>query len=509
MRGRRTVRRFASIGIVALALGARAQSAEAPSPVTRVHAIATGIAACWRPPHDDDQVTVRISFTREGAVIGEPRIVFVRSSGGRADDAALARSMMAAIRDCTPLQFLRSARRGDRGSGSEYSLHRSQPGDHRRPTLMNCRPASLYGVHTKSNSRYLFKEFREAVEFSCCVKRGRKIQAKGRKIKERGKQNPSLSEEKSKLFPSANSSLFKELRRPLAFFGLLRRNKIKRRMCNWRARPRIAVRGSTAVSVLVTLGLAKRSDHGVMNHLSGDRTIRRIYSESQEDVDELWLTAFAMARRARPPRVWPREGRQSRTPLRDAWFCGAADPRCNDELSAASQSRRAARDPLIRRASPATFSRKGRRGAPRRSRSCEFGSLHMARAALARWPSELRARCSEIALVNSPDLRVSAGCFEGRRRDSMAPGGGAMFGRVLFVTILGVAVTLLGSFALVERLPAPAPVSSPLRAPSRRPASRPMRRRRRRPSANHPATARPCFGLTGAANMRPMRSSTV
>jgi hypothetical protein len=110
MRGRQTVQRFASIGIVALSLGARAEAAEAQAPVTRVHGVATGIAACWRPPHDDDQVTVSISFTREGAVIGEPRIVFVRSSSGRADDAALAESMLAAIRDCTPLNF--SARLG-------------------------------------------------------------------------------------------------------------------------------------------------------------------------------------------------------------------------------------------------------------------------------------------------------------------------------------------------------------------------------------------------------------
>jgi hypothetical protein len=110
MQGRQAVRRLASIGIVAVALGARAEPVEAPPPVARVHGVATGLAACWRPPHDDDQVTVSISFTREGAVIGEPRIVFVRSSGGRADDAALADSMMAAIRDCTPLRF--SARLG-------------------------------------------------------------------------------------------------------------------------------------------------------------------------------------------------------------------------------------------------------------------------------------------------------------------------------------------------------------------------------------------------------------
>jgi hypothetical protein len=64
---------LAAIGIVvALALGAQAKPAEDRPPlVTRVHGIATGIATCWRPPHEDDQVTVRLSFTRDGAVIGE------------------------------------------------------------------------------------------------------------------------------------------------------------------------------------------------------------------------------------------------------------------------------------------------------------------------------------------------------------------------------------------------------------------------------------------------------
>jgi len=121
MRRRKAVWRFASVWIFALALGARAQGAEALSPlVTRVHGIATGIAACWRPPHDDDQVTVRISFTQEGAVIGEPRIVFVQSSGGAADDAALADSMLAAIRDCTPLHF--SARLGSAIAGQVLNI---------------------------------------------------------------------------------------------------------------------------------------------------------------------------------------------------------------------------------------------------------------------------------------------------------------------------------------------------------------------------------------------------
>jgi hypothetical protein len=94
------------IATVARGYGAQAPPAEAPPPwVTRVHGVATGLAACWRPPHDDDQVTVRVSFTRGGAVIGEPRIVFVRSSGGAADDSGLAQSMLRAVRDCTPLHL--------------------------------------------------------------------------------------------------------------------------------------------------------------------------------------------------------------------------------------------------------------------------------------------------------------------------------------------------------------------------------------------------------------------
>jgi hypothetical protein len=106
MQGHRTARRHTAIAIAAFTLGAPASAAEAQRPVVAgVHEIATGIAACWRPLHDTDQVTVRLSFTREGAVINEPRIVFVHSSGGRAGDSALARSMLKAIRDCTPLHF--------------------------------------------------------------------------------------------------------------------------------------------------------------------------------------------------------------------------------------------------------------------------------------------------------------------------------------------------------------------------------------------------------------------
>jgi hypothetical protein len=120
MQGHQMARSLTSIALVALGVAAGALAAEAQPVVSRVHGIATGIAACWRPPHDDDQVTVRASFTRDGAVIGEPRVVFVQSSGGRADDSALADSMKAAIRDCTPLHF--SSRLGSAIAGQVLDI---------------------------------------------------------------------------------------------------------------------------------------------------------------------------------------------------------------------------------------------------------------------------------------------------------------------------------------------------------------------------------------------------
>ena len=107
MQEQRTARLRAAIGIVVtLALAAPASAAQARRPlVAGVHGIATGIAGCWRPPHRRDQVTVRLSFTQDGAVIGEPRIVYAQSSARGGDDAKLAQSMLKAIRACTPLHF--------------------------------------------------------------------------------------------------------------------------------------------------------------------------------------------------------------------------------------------------------------------------------------------------------------------------------------------------------------------------------------------------------------------
>jgi hypothetical protein len=62
------------------------------------------IAACWRAPHQGDQITGQLSFRRDGSIFGKPRINYVKlmdSSSNR----ALTQSALKAIDACLPLQF--------------------------------------------------------------------------------------------------------------------------------------------------------------------------------------------------------------------------------------------------------------------------------------------------------------------------------------------------------------------------------------------------------------------
>ncbi len=76
------------------------------APISLLSDIAPRINACWTPPNIGDQITIRLSFTRDGVPLGRPRITFIKAASGSADgEAALANSIFAALHDCTPLPF--------------------------------------------------------------------------------------------------------------------------------------------------------------------------------------------------------------------------------------------------------------------------------------------------------------------------------------------------------------------------------------------------------------------
>jgi hypothetical protein len=73
-------------------------------PVDLPPEVGPSIAACWRAPHRGDQITVQLSFKRDGSIFGRPRINYVKPADG-SDAQALAESIFKALDACLPLQF--------------------------------------------------------------------------------------------------------------------------------------------------------------------------------------------------------------------------------------------------------------------------------------------------------------------------------------------------------------------------------------------------------------------
>jgi hypothetical protein len=85
---------------------------------------AAQLAACWSPPlprqGETVEATIRFSFNRRGTVIGgAPRVTYVKAGAGQSAEEVRA-SILAAVRDCTPLRF--SASMADSAPGYPLSI---------------------------------------------------------------------------------------------------------------------------------------------------------------------------------------------------------------------------------------------------------------------------------------------------------------------------------------------------------------------------------------------------
>jgi hypothetical protein len=68
------------------------------------------IRACWLPPpldqaHEGMEISVRLSFTRAGGVLGEPRFTYRTPGVSQQVRAAYERAVAATLARCTPLRF--------------------------------------------------------------------------------------------------------------------------------------------------------------------------------------------------------------------------------------------------------------------------------------------------------------------------------------------------------------------------------------------------------------------
>jgi hypothetical protein len=91
----------------------------APGALSRARQVGEHLAACWRPPADGVEVTVRVSFNRAGEVIGERRVTYVKAADG-AGRAEIVRSVDQAFARCLPLRFTRDL--GSAIAGRPFAL---------------------------------------------------------------------------------------------------------------------------------------------------------------------------------------------------------------------------------------------------------------------------------------------------------------------------------------------------------------------------------------------------
>jgi hypothetical protein len=77
-------------------------------PIDRPNGIPQHILACWSPPagpSGDVEVTVRISFSRAGDIVGQPRVTYVKAGSDETLRKAVSASILTAIQSCAPLRF--------------------------------------------------------------------------------------------------------------------------------------------------------------------------------------------------------------------------------------------------------------------------------------------------------------------------------------------------------------------------------------------------------------------
>jgi len=94
--------------IAALSTSAAAQKAQAP--IATVTDLEAALLACWVPPPMEQsrpgmQITVLMSFKRNGELFAEPRIVFQSGEASEAERSAYRIAVAQALKRCASLPF--------------------------------------------------------------------------------------------------------------------------------------------------------------------------------------------------------------------------------------------------------------------------------------------------------------------------------------------------------------------------------------------------------------------
>ncbi|MBM3609419.1 MAG: hypothetical protein FJX29_13400 [Alphaproteobacteria bacterium] len=69
--------------------------------------VANELRRCWQAPSyaARQEITIRLAFNRDGSVLGDPRVTYIRRELPEAQKRILRASLISAVSACTPLRF--------------------------------------------------------------------------------------------------------------------------------------------------------------------------------------------------------------------------------------------------------------------------------------------------------------------------------------------------------------------------------------------------------------------
>jgi len=99
--------------------------------IDRIRDVFLAIQACWRPPsgsgYSGQELTIRLSFKRNGEVLGQPRITYYRAGTDPEQREPFTRSVREAFVRCTPLPFTEALGSAVAGRPFVFRFVDSQP----------------------------------------------------------------------------------------------------------------------------------------------------------------------------------------------------------------------------------------------------------------------------------------------------------------------------------------------------------------------------------------------
>jgi hypothetical protein len=113
---------LAGMGVAVVLLSSDA-GAQTPTKLNTIADIFASIRGCWKAPKISDPVdlTVRISFTRDGKIFGNARVTYENRSISAEERLLVRIAVMNTFKRCTPFSF--SPDLGDAVAGKPFNFH--------------------------------------------------------------------------------------------------------------------------------------------------------------------------------------------------------------------------------------------------------------------------------------------------------------------------------------------------------------------------------------------------